>query len=72
MMEPAPGSSSLFAWFGPDAGEREFKAMSMRTVEKPGGSGQWHKEQAAELVNGTVGFAVCFALVCLFLIAMAR
>lgn len=46
--------------------------MSMRTVDRPAGAGRWHSGQAVELVNGTIGIAVCFALVCLFLIAMAR
>ena len=46
--------------------------MSMRTADRQADGGRWHKGQAAELLNGTVGIAVCFALVCLFLIAMAR
>jgi hypothetical protein len=46
--------------------------MSMRTVDRRAADNRWHKGQAAELVNGTIGIAVCFALVCLFLIAMAR
>ena len=46
--------------------------MSLRTVDRQADAGRWHKGQAAELVNGTIGIAVCFALVCLFLIAMAR
>jgi hypothetical protein len=46
--------------------------MSMRTADRQADSSRWHKGQSAELVNGTIGIVVCFALVCLFLIAMAR
>ncbi len=46
--------------------------MSMRTAERQTADGRWHKGQAAELLNGTIGIATCFALVCLFLMVMAR
>lgn len=46
--------------------------MSIRTVDRPADTGRWHSGQAAELINGTVGIVVCFALVCLFLIVMAH
>lgn len=45
--------------------------MSMRTAERPDAPGEWDHGQAADLVNGTLGIAVCFGLVCLFLMAMA-
>ena len=46
--------------------------MSMRTVERPGTSGDWDRGQSSDLVSGTLGLVVCFALVCLFLMAMAH
>ena len=44
--------------------------MSMRIVEKPSGADQWHRGQASELLKGTIGLTLSFALFCLFLIAM--
>ena len=45
--------------------------MSTRTVEKICASGHWDRNQSADLASGTLGIAACFALVCLFLLAMA-
>lgn len=46
--------------------------MSMRTVERPAAPGDWDGSQSSDLVSGTFVIAVCFGLVCLFLIAMAH
>lgn len=42
----------------------------MRAIERPGEPGHWDRSQSADLVNGTLGIAACFGLVCLFLMAM--
>jgi len=44
--------------------------MSMRTVEKPYGAEEWHRGQSSELLKGTIGLTLSFALFCLFLIVM--
>ena len=44
--------------------------MSMRTFDRPTEPGKWHAGQSTELVNGTIGIAVVFGLVVLFLMAM--
>lgn len=44
--------------------------MSMRAIERSGEPGHWDRNQSAELASGTLGIVACFALVCLFLMAM--
>lgn len=44
--------------------------MSMRTIDKQTGPAHWHSEQSADLVSGTLGIALGFGLVCLFLMVM--
>ena len=46
--------------------------MSLRTIEREPAPGHWDRSQAADLINGTVGIAACFALICLFLVAMSH
>jgi hypothetical protein len=46
--------------------------MSMRAIERATGPGQWDRSQSADLLNGTLGIAACFGLVCFFLLAMLR
>jgi hypothetical protein len=50
----------------------EVATMSMRTIERPSAPGEWDTSQNSDLVSGTFVIAVCFGLVCLFLIAMAH
>jgi hypothetical protein len=46
--------------------------MSLWTFERPTETGKWHAGQSAELFNGTIGIAVGFGLVVLFLMAMTH
>ena len=46
--------------------------MSMRTVDQTSVPGAWDNGQSSDLTSGTFVIAVCFGLVCLFLIAMAH
>ncbi|MEM9685059.1 MAG: hypothetical protein AAF942_17440 [Pseudomonadota bacterium] len=46
--------------------------MSMRTIDKQTGPDHWDSEQSAELVSGTLGIALAFGLVCLFLMVMVH
>lgn len=49
---------------------KELEAMSIRAIERPTEPGHWDRSQSADLINGTLGIVACFALVCLFLLAM--
>jgi hypothetical protein len=44
--------------------------MSMRAIERPTEPGHWDRSQSSDLLNGTLGIVACFALVCLFVMAM--
>ena len=46
--------------------------MSMRTVDHSDAPREWDNGQSSDLTSGTFVIAVCFGLVCLFLIAMAH
>ena len=46
--------------------------MSMRTADRQHAPGHWDRTQASDLMSGTLGIVACFALVCFFLLAMAR